>query len=60
MEIQPTIENKFILIGTISDKNKSTKEGNKGEKDEIKYKKELFEKRMDIKYCTALFGSEAQ
>jgi hypothetical protein len=60
MEIQPIIENKFISIGTISDKGKSTKEGNKGEKDEIKYKKELFEKRMDINYCTALFGSEAQ
>ena len=60
METQPTIENKFISIGTISEKSKSTKEGNKGEKDEIKYKKELFEKRMDIKYCTELFGSEAQ
>lgn len=36
------------------------KEGNKGEKDEIKYKKELFEKRMDIEYCTSLFGSDAQ
>jgi hypothetical protein len=60
MEIQSTFENKFISIGTISDKGKSTKEGNKGEKDEIKYKKELFEKRMDIKYCTALFGCDAQ
>jgi len=48
METQLTIENKSI------------KEGNKGEKDEIKYKKELFEKRMDITYCTELFGSEAQ
>jgi len=60
MEAQPTIENKLISTETISDKGKSTKEGNKGEKDEIKYKKELFEKRMDINYCTALFGSEAQ
>ena len=50
MESQPTINIKC----------KSIKEGNKGEKDEIKYKKELFEKRMDIKYCTELFGSEAQ
>jgi hypothetical protein len=33
---------------------------NKGEKDEIKYKKELFEKRKDIKYCTELFGSDAE
>jgi len=46
MEAQPTIENKLISTETISDKGKSTKEGNKGEKDEIKYKKELFEKRM--------------
>ena len=60
MDPQPTIENNLISIGTISDKGKSTKEGNNGEKDEIKYKKELFEKRMDIKYCTELFGSEAQ
>ena len=34
--------------------------GNKGEKDEIKCKKELFEKRMDIEYCTAIFGTDAQ
>jgi hypothetical protein len=60
METQPTIKNKLISIGTITDKGKSIKEGNKGEKDEIKYKKELFEKRMDIKYCTDLFGGEAQ
>ena len=44
METQPTIKNKLISIGTITDKGKSIKEGNKGEKDEIKYKKELFEK----------------
>ena len=50
METQPTIENKLISNGTITDKGKSIKEGNKGEKDEIKYKKELFEKRKDIKY----------
>jgi len=54
-----TSENKFISIGNISDKGKSTREGNKGEKDEIKYKKELFEKRMDIEYCTSLFGNDA-
>ena len=60
MKTQPIIENKFTSIGSIFDKGKSTKEGNKGEKDEIKYKKELFEKRMDMKYCTELFGSEAQ
>ena len=44
---QPTIES-------------SPQKGNKGEKDEIKYKREIFEKRMDIEYCTALFGSDAQ
>jgi hypothetical protein len=33
---------------------------NKGEKDEIKYKKELFENRMNIEYCTGIFGSDAQ
>jgi hypothetical protein len=33
---------------------------NKGEKDEIKCKMELFEKRMDIEYCTAIFGSDAE
>lgn len=49
MEHQTTVENKSL-----------SKEGNKGEKDEIKYKKELFERRMDIEYCTALFGSDAQ
>jgi hypothetical protein len=57
MEIQPTIEDTFV--GTVSVKS-PTKEGNKGEKDEIKYKKELFERRLDINYCTVLFGSEAQ
>jgi hypothetical protein len=51
MEIQRTIETTFLSIGP---------KGNKGEKDEIKCKRELFEKRMDIEYCTALFGSEAQ
>jgi len=60
MDSQTIIENKFISIGTVSDKGKSTKKGNNGDKDEIKYKKELFEKRMDIEYCTTLFGSEAQ
>lgn len=38
----------------------NVKKGNKGENDEIKYKKELFEKRMNIEYCTSLFGSEAE
>ena len=36
------------------------KKKNNGEKDEIKYKKELFEKKMDLDYCTSLFGSDAQ
>ena len=44
METQPTIKNKLISIGTITDKGKSIKEGNTGENDEIKYTKELFEK----------------
>jgi len=60
MESQTIIENKFISIGIVPDKGKSTKKGNNGDMDEIKYKKELFEKRMDIEYCTTLFGSEAQ
>jgi hypothetical protein len=54
METPATIENNCISIGTILEK------GNKGEKDEIKYKKEFYEKRMDIPYCTALFGSDGQ
>jgi len=36
------------------------KKENKGEADEIKCKKELFEKRTDIDYCVALFGINAQ
>ena len=55
-----TFQNNSVSMETISINSKPSKEGNKGEKDEIKYKKELFEKRMDIEYCTALFGSEAQ
>lgn len=60
METQQKNENKLVSIGTISNKGKTIKKRNKGEKDEIKYKKVLFEKRMDIKYCTELFGDEAQ
>jgi len=33
---------------------------NKGELDEIKCKKEFYEKRNDIDYCVALFGDDAQ
>ena len=39
---------------------KDHKKENKGEADEIKCKKELFEKRTDIDYCVALFGINAQ
>ena len=56
----PTIFTEIIGLNLKKYLMMSIKEGNKGEKDEIKYKKELFEKRMDIKYCTELFGGEAQ
>jgi len=63
LQIYNKIETRTIIEdknSTITYECKSTKEGNRGEKDEIKYKKELFEKRMDIEYCTSLFGSDAQ
>jgi len=61
-KIQPKITCENLLVDTIAlvGKSTTTKEGNKGEKDETKIKKELFEKRSDIEYCTSLFGSEGQ
>lgn len=36
------------------------KRENKGEDDEFKCKKELYEKRMDTEYCVSIFGDKAQ
>ena len=36
------------------------KRENKGEDDEFKCKKELYEKKMDTEYCVSIFGEKAQ
>jgi len=36
------------------------KRENKGEDDEFKCKKELYEKKMDTEYCVSIFGDKAQ
>jgi hypothetical protein len=60
MDPQITCETTSAISETILNNVTCVKKRNIGEKDEIKYKKELFEKQMDLKYCIALFGNDAQ
>jgi len=60
--ISPAAEKKVAVAATVAKKKDAIKtEGeNKGEDDELKCKKELFENRKHIPYGVALFGNDAE